>query len=633
MGRVVFDLGGGRRGLRRAAWAAGLLTGLAMMCSGSAAALPSNCSASATTVTCSFFYTGAAQSFTVPGGVNSVAVDVFGAQGGAANIRQGGLGGEATATLSVSPGEVLELLVGGQGGPYTNGTPNQGIGGFNGGGAGGAGPGVSGGGPGAGGGGASDVRTGVCAETLNCGLSARVLVGGGGGGSAVAGGSYSGQGGGGGNPAGTAGANEPGGGGGGGGGTQTHGGSGGAAENPSPCPVATAPAAGAAGDTDVGGAGGDAGSQPPSLGGNGGAGGGGGYFGGGGGGGDCASSPGAGGGGSSFGPADATFNNATRSGDGLVTISYTASAPTITSANNTAFKAGQTGSFTIDATGIPTPSLSESGGLPSGVSFTDNGNGTGTLAGTPAAGTGGDYPIAITASNGVSPAATQSFTLTVQAPPSVSIAVPAADSSYALGQVVGSSFSCSEGAGGLGIASCVGPGGRGSGAPIDTSSTGQHAFTVTATSKDGLTATATVIYAVDAARLSHLRVMPHAFHAATKGQAVTSRMKSGATITYRDTLAAHTNFHVYRELPGVMRGGKCVAPPKRDHRGTDKPCTRLVRVGSFKHHDHAGTNRLRFTGRVGGHALSPGRYKLEVSAALAGHHSRTVSASFTILPR
>ena len=49
----------------------------------------------------------------------------------------------------------------------------------------------------------------------------------------------------------------------------------------------------------------------------------------------------------------------------------------------------------MTTTGTPTPALSESGTLPSGVSFVDNGNGTATLAGTPAAGTQGTYPITI----------------------------------------------------------------------------------------------------------------------------------------------------------------------------------------------------------------------------------------------
>lgn len=97
-------------------------------------------------------------------------------------------------------------------------------------------------------------------------------------------------------------------------------------------------------------------------------------------------------------------------------------APAITSADHTTFSAGSAGSFTVTSTGFGTPALSESGALPSGVTFTDNGDGTATLAGTPAAGTGGSYPITITATNGVSPDATQSFTLTVDQAPSITSA-------------------------------------------------------------------------------------------------------------------------------------------------------------------------------------------------------------------
>ena len=72
----------------------------------------------------------------------------------------------------------------------------------------------------------------------------------------------------------------------------------------------------------------------------------------------------------------------------------------------------------MTTTGFPTSALTETGALPTGVTFVDNGDGTATLAGTPAAGTGGTYPLTITAANGVVPDATQSFTLTVatQAP-------------------------------------------------------------------------------------------------------------------------------------------------------------------------------------------------------------------------
>ncbi len=91
--------------------------------------------------------------------------------------------------------------------------------------------------------------------------------------------------------------------------------------------------------------------------------------------------------------------------------------PSITSANATTFTVGSVGSFSVTTTGTPNASLSEVGALPSGVTFADNGDGTATLSGTPAAGTGGTYPITITAANGLSPNATQSFTLTVDQAP------------------------------------------------------------------------------------------------------------------------------------------------------------------------------------------------------------------------
>jgi len=100
------------------------------------------------------------------------------------------------------------------------------------------------------------------------------------------------------------------------------------------------------------------------------------------------------------------------------TQSFTAtvnSSPSITSADHTTFAVGSAGTFTVTTTpGVPaTTTITESGSLPSGVTFTDNGDGTATLAGTPAAGTGGTYPLTFTASNGVLPNGSQSFTLTV----------------------------------------------------------------------------------------------------------------------------------------------------------------------------------------------------------------------------
>jgi hypothetical protein len=97
--------------------------------------------------------------------------------------------------------------------------------------------------------------------------------------------------------------------------------------------------------------------------------------------------------------------------------------PAITSAASTAFTVGVAGSFTVTTTGFPTPGITRTGvALPGGVTFTDNGDGTGTLSGTPAAGTAGSYAITFTAANGALPNAVQAFTLTVQQAPAITSA-------------------------------------------------------------------------------------------------------------------------------------------------------------------------------------------------------------------
>ena len=104
-------------------------------------------------------------------------------------------------------------------------------------------------------------------------------------------------------------------------------------------------------------------------------------------------------------------------------------APTITGANGTAFMVNVAGSFIVTSTAAPVAALSETGTLPAGVTFTDNGDGTATLTGT--ASTAGTYNLTITASNGIAPDATQNFTLTVQAP-AVIVPTPGLTSTGAL---------------------------------------------------------------------------------------------------------------------------------------------------------------------------------------------------------
>ena len=84
-------------------------------------------------------------------------------------------------------------------------------------------------------------------------------------------------------------------------------------------------------------------------------------------------------------------------------------APQITSASSATFALNTAGTFTVTATGAPAPAISQSGTLPTGVTFNAS---TGILSGTPSQ-VGTFSSITFTAANGTLPNATQSFTLTV----------------------------------------------------------------------------------------------------------------------------------------------------------------------------------------------------------------------------
>jgi parallel beta-helix repeat protein len=90
--------------------------------------------------------------------------------------------------------------------------------------------------------------------------------------------------------------------------------------------------------------------------------------------------------------------------------------PAITSAGSATFSAGQAGTFTVSAIGFPAASLTEFGVLPAGLTWTDNGNGTASLGGTPLASItrATVYRLTIRAGNGAGSIATQLFTLTLE---------------------------------------------------------------------------------------------------------------------------------------------------------------------------------------------------------------------------
>jgi len=291
------------------------------------------CTAFVFSQTVTFNYTGAVQNWTVPPCVTSIQILARGADGGGAN---GGNGASVTGTLAVTPGQILQIRVGGSGTCPTSG--------YNGGGLGRNANSIANGS--CGGGGATDLRITPYA------LANRVIVAAGGGG--MGGGTSDAVGGAGGCANGAAGASPFGAGG--GAASQFLGGNGGPG-------WAGLGAVGQTGSIAQGGNGAIDACYNNSPGG----GGGGGLYGGGGGGTDCFSSApyggGAGGGGSSLTPAGGTCAQGINNGPGILTITYVAGTGTATATNSGPYCAGAT--IQLNATGTGTYSWTGPNGFTS----------------------------------------------------------------------------------------------------------------------------------------------------------------------------------------------------------------------------------------------------------------------------
>ena len=445
------------------------------------------------TATCSYTTTGE-DTFAVPTGVGSVHVVAVGGRGGGRTGGRpaGGLGARVTADLVVAGGELLYVEVGGNGGPVTNPNGDSGSGGggggFNGGGTGGDGgagtTGVPGGLGGGGGGGASDLRSAPASAGLS--PDPRLIVAAGGGGSTGSGAVDQGVGG----AAGGAGTGNSGfGSGGGGAGTASAGGAGGAAGAAGLGSGASPGTIGQAGSLGVGGPGGTGGAAGLfGTSGDGGGGGGGGYYGGGGGGGSGGGGGGGGGGSSFVTPAASTaVIGADTTGVPLLTISWTIGPPgvSITSPVDGAV-------FNLGQAAVASYACAEASGGP-GIESCSGPVASGSPLDTS---TPGSHSFAVTATSTDGQTATVTNHYTVIGPPGVSITSPVDGGTFAVGQSVATSFSCSEGTDGPGIGSCTDSAGSSSPGVLDTSTVGTHTYTVTAISNDGQSGTASITYTV-----------------------------------------------------------------------------------------------------------------------------------------
>ena len=124
------------------------------------------------------------------------------------------------------------------------------------------------------------------------------------------------------------------------------------------------------------------------------------------------------------------------------------------------------------------------------------------------------------------------------------------------------------------------------------------------------------------------------FRAARKGGPISrNRPPVGTRVRYRVSEAGTARFTVERRAKGRKKGKRCVAPTKKNRKA--KRCTRYVKLkGSFSRVSKAGLNSFRFTGRLRGKKLRPGRYRLVMVATdAAKNKSKPKRAKFRIVLR
>jgi len=109
------------------------------------------------------------------------------------------------------------------------------------------------------------------------------------------------------------------------------------------------------------------------------------------------------------------------------------------------------------------------------------------------------------------------------------------------------------------------------------------------------------------------------------------RVPKGSTLTFTLSEPAILTVHVLASRPGRKVNGRCVGPSRANRHKT--ACHRSVQLGTLSYKAPAGASRLAFSGRVAGHTLKPGGYRLSAIATdAAGNGSIPATASFTIAP-
>jgi hypothetical protein len=124
----------------------------------------------------------------------------------------------------------------------------------------------------------------------------------------------------------------------------------------------------------------------------------------------------------------------------------------------------------------------------------------------------------------------------------------------------------------------------------------------------------------------------------TSAQRLAPRPKRGTTLRYTLSEDAAVYVAIGRKRPGLLRAGRCQpvtgAKGRRlRRRRPGRRCVALKPIAIFTRSGVAGANSFRFSGRIGTHALRPGRFRLAMNAIdTAGNSSAAHALGFRVVP-
>jgi hypothetical protein len=190
----------------------------------------------------------------------------------------------------------------------------------------------------------------------------------------------------------------------------------------------------------------------------------------------------------------------TANGAGNLNVAVTVQAPPPPTATISSPPGG--GTYTVGEE-VPTGFSCAEGASGPGLSSCDDNNPTSPTdttaggSGTLDTATPGTYTYTVTATSSDGQSNTASISYHVAGPPTATISSPASGGTYYVGESVTTGFSCSDSTYGSGISSCTDSRGNSHGSgTLNTATLGNYTYTVTATSTDGQSNTASISYHV-----------------------------------------------------------------------------------------------------------------------------------------